>query len=320
MKLNRLTYFGSDIFSVKILQNILEANNSSKFFHQLDIVTIGKSKSFNPIQLFAKQIDYIPTNVHTSCPHFIWSIGRQFGVVASYGRLISEQIIRQFLPNGIINIHPSLLPRWRGASPIPFTILTNDQITGVSLMRIDQNQFDTGDIIDQQIYEINERTRMMTMELLEELSDLSSQLIIKLLKELTEEIIEGDFIERNRRKQIDENFPIARRLTSSDFDIDWHQDAELILRQYRALSEIKPLRTMLNGKKLKIMSMRRRPIWMDKTNNPIGTVIYDTRKNCLVAKCGNEKCVGIDSLIYRKRMKSIDFFNGYMNKTESLYL
>lgn len=81
--------------------------------------------------------------------------GWDLGVVASFGQLIPEEIIRAF-PYGILCIHPSILPRWRGAAPIPRTILNGDRQCGVSLFSIHPEKFDVGPIIAQNVTPVPE--------------------------------------------------------------------------------------------------------------------------------------------------------------------
>uniref|UniRef100_A0A8C9N7R5 Mitochondrial methionyl-tRNA formyltransferase n=1 Tax=Serinus canaria TaxID=9135 RepID=A0A8C9N7R5_SERCA len=71
------------------------------------------------------------------------------GVVASFGRLLSEELILQF-PYGVLNVHPSCLPRWRGPAPIVHTVLHGDKVTGVTIMEIRPKRFDVGPIIKQE--------------------------------------------------------------------------------------------------------------------------------------------------------------------------
>lgn len=101
-------------------------------------------------------------------------------ILASYGALIPESIINIF-PNGIINIHPSLLPKWKGPSPIPFSLLNGDDVTGVTLIRLD-DEIDHGPILLQKPYSLkgNETAEDLLSILFEIGADMVKEIVIKL--------------------------------------------------------------------------------------------------------------------------------------------
>lgn len=99
------------------------------------------------------------------------------GVVVDYGKKISDQVREQF-PHGIINVHPSLLPRWRGPSPIKSALLHGDTITGVSIMQIDSG-FDTGPILIQK--NISIKPQETNIELEQRLALLGAELLVEIL-------------------------------------------------------------------------------------------------------------------------------------------
>ncbi|XP_022670501.1 methionyl-tRNA formyltransferase, mitochondrial-like isoform X1 [Varroa destructor] len=130
----RLLFYGSDHFSLASLRALLSL--------KLPLAVVTKRRC--PVQQVAKDagltIHYWPFTVPKG----------QFdlGVVVSFGQLIPAACIRA-CTHGMVNVHPSLLPRWRGAAPLVHTILANDERAGVSLITVAQNRFDTGFIINQ---------------------------------------------------------------------------------------------------------------------------------------------------------------------------
>jgi methionyl-tRNA formyltransferase len=169
----------------------------------------------------------------------------QVGVVIDYGIIISPDVIDYF-PLGIVNSHFSLLPRWRGADPISFTILHGDRETGVSLMLI-VPQLDEGPIFAQGACELPPDST--TPELTTELISLSHALLVDSLPKY----VHGELVPRPQSEAANAlgHSPeptYSRKLIKDDGLIDWRQPAELIERQIRAFIEWPKSRTILAGK------------------------------------------------------------------------
>lgn len=116
------------------------------------------------------------------------------GVVVSFGYMIPEDVLRR-LPFGAINLHPSLLPRYRGAAPVQRCLLNGDDVTGVSIIRVTANKFDSGDIIVQKQVSLDTKDTEMSLdgrplatmvasELLETLAKSGAEDIVKVLLDL----------------------------------------------------------------------------------------------------------------------------------------
>ncbi|CAF0925987.1 unnamed protein product, partial [Didymodactylos carnosus] len=124
-----VAFFGSDRFSSHILEHLYQLTTSGKKINRLEIVTSSSQK--NMVQHCA-----IKHNINTHLwPNIDLLKGFDIGILASFGHLLPRKVIEAF-PLGIVNIHPSLLPRWRGSSPLAYTIAAGDKIGGVSLMDI----------------------------------------------------------------------------------------------------------------------------------------------------------------------------------------
>ncbi len=146
------------------------------------------------------------------------------GLVVDYGFIIPRSVIRQF-PLGIINSHFSLLPQWRGADPISFAILSGQQLTGVSIMKIDSG-LDTGSLLAQADYKMEPGENVQTLT--EHLIDLSNQTLAKVLPLY----IKGELVPVPQDGAQKPSF--SRRLTKADGIIDWGKPAEVIEREVRA--------------------------------------------------------------------------------------
>ncbi|GBP59473.1 Methionyl-tRNA formyltransferase, mitochondrial [Eumeta japonica] len=106
----------------------------------LDLVTTKKSKNVSTLEQYAisQNIKLIPWPLH-----HIKNGDYDLGLIVAFGHMITKEILDKF-QHGMINVHPSLLPRWRGAAPIIHTLLHGDDVTGVTLMKIKPDKFDVG--------------------------------------------------------------------------------------------------------------------------------------------------------------------------------
>ncbi len=163
-------------------------------------------------------------------------------VVAAYGQILRQTVL-DIPPFGCINIHPSLLPVYRGMSPIPSAILNGDEFTGVSIMLLDKG-VDTGPILERA--QIPVATQDDTGLLMEKLSRLGAQLLLDALprwfnKELTPQ------------PQNNANATYTKTLTKDAGKIDWHLSAMELWRRIRAYQPWPGCYTQWQGKQLKII-------------------------------------------------------------------
>lgn len=144
-------------------------------------------------------------------------------VVVAYGQYIPEKVI-DLAPFEAINVHPSLLPKYRGSAPIQWALLNGDAVTGVSIIYL-AKKMDAGDIIRQQTYPINPEDTSATLH--DKLADLGADLLLQAIGDIREQ--------RVRRVEQDENEAVEiRKLTKEDGKIDWSQPAESIRNRIRA--------------------------------------------------------------------------------------
>lgn len=160
--------------------------------------------------------------------------------VVAYGKLLPKEILD--IPQyGCINVHASLLPKYRGAAPIQWAVLNGDKTTGVTTMYMDTGM-DTGDIILNEKVEIGEDET--TGELWDRLAKIGGELLVKTLQQIEEGTA-------SREKQ-GENFTIAPMLSKEMAKIDWDtKTAQDIKNLVRGLNPIMGAHTYLNGKKIK---------------------------------------------------------------------
>lgn len=160
--------------------------------------------------------------------------------VVAYGKILPKEIL-EIPKNGCINVHASLLPKYRGAAPIQWSVLNGDKKTGVTTMYMDVGM-DTGDMILKEEVTIGEDET--TGELWERLSKIGGNLLVETLKQIEKGVAP--------RKKQGENFSVAPMLSKEMAKIDWEkQTAQQIKNLVRGLNPIIGAYTYLNGKKIK---------------------------------------------------------------------
>ena len=222
--------------------------------------------------------------------------------VVAYGKILPSEILE--IPKlGCINVHASLLPKYRGAAPIQWAVLNGDKTTGVTTMYMDVGM-DTGDMILKQEVEIGENET--TGELWDRLSIIGADLLVKTLKQIEKGTAP-------RIKQSDD-FTMAPMLNKEISKIDWKEKtAQQIKNLVRGLNPIMGAYSYLNGKKIKFWKVE---VEEDtNSNQENGTVIKANDKEGLYikAKDGILKIIEIQGE-NAKRMNANDFLRG--NKIE----
>lgn len=163
-------------------------------------------------------------------------------VVAAYGLILPEEVLNtpQY---GCLNIHASLLPRWRGAAPIQRAIEAGDSETGVCIMQMDTG-LDTGHVISEHLYTI--QANDTANEVHDALMKLGAEAIVADLQRLAQT---GKL---SSTPQAQEGITYANKLSKEEAKIQWQEDAEVIARKIRAFNPVPSAWTELDGKPLKI--------------------------------------------------------------------
>ena len=217
-------------------------------------------------------------------------------VVVAYGKLLPKDFL-DYPKHGCVNIHASILPKYRGASPIHYAVLNGDKITGVTAQQMDEG-LDTGDILHVGEIEIGEN------DTTEYMYEVMAPLGAKVLMETIEMIEKGEI------KPVKQNEAEASKvgLLSKDMsNIDWSLTAFEIHNKIRGLYSWPGASTKLNGKTLKI----HKSILSDKKGKNIPGEVVENRGKFIVC-CGDNSCIELleVQLEGKKRMESIAFLNG----------
>jgi methionyl-tRNA formyltransferase len=169
--------------------------------------------------------------------------GAEVIIVAAYGLILPQWTLTS--PKlGCLNIHASLLPRWRGAAPIHRAIEAGDATTGVTIMQMDVG-LDTGDMLLRDELPILHTDT--TGSLHDKLADMGGDLIVKTLVELT-----NLKAEKQPEEGLDSGITYAHKIEKAEAQIDWSQSAEVITRRIRAFNPFPGAVTTLNGEQIKI--------------------------------------------------------------------
>lgn len=248
----RFIFAGTTEFGIPTLEKLMQSGHELLFCITLPDKPVGRKQELTapPIKKWAQE-----HNVRVLQPAKIADLHDEIALpkpdvllVAAYGQIIPAEILN--LPvHGCVNIHGSLLPKYRGASPIQAAILNGDKTTGITLIKMDE-KIDHGPIIAER--EIQIAADVNFAQLYENLSKLASELTSEILpKYVRNELTVG---EQNHDKAT-----FTRLLTKNDARIDWTKTAAQIYHQIRALNPEPGTWTTLNDKVVKIQSVRLLP-------------------------------------------------------------
>lgn len=216
-------------------------------------------------------------------------------VVAAYGLILPESVLK--MPkHGCLNIHASLLPRWRGAAPIQRAIEAGDKNTGVCIMQMDTG-LDTGAIVSSHIYSIKENDDANDVH--NELMHLGAMAIVSDLRHLQEQ---GKL---NSTAQMSDGITYAAKLSKEEARIDWHESATVIERKIRAFNPVPTAWTLWQGKPLKIWRAR-----IIRLKGVAGTIL-EAQGNHLIIACGEDALQILElQPSGSKRMQAMAFLAG----------
>ena len=213
-------------------------------------------------------------------------------VVVAYGMIIPKRLL-EAVKYGWINLHFSLLPRWRGAAPVQYAIYNGDEQTGACVFQIEEG-LDTGAIYSQLSTFVEKKT---ACDLLEELSIKGSELVLQALKKIEEGCIP--------EQQNIEGITLAPKIPSDFGKIDFNAPAENIERLIRAVTDHPGAYTFLNGKRIKIS-----PVTIVADNDLKPGHILVTKKNIYVGTKTNNLCLDRVAPSGKSWMKATDWARG----------
>ena len=223
-----IIFFGTPNFAVPILDKLIETQHKI-----LTVITKPPKKSNrgqkinkSPVQIFAekKKLDIKHPKKIEDILSYLNNLNFDIAIVVAYGQIIPENIIN-LCKYGFINIHASILPKYRGAAPIQRAIISRDQFTGISFMKM-SNKLDSGPIFNQYTIQIEEKDNYITLS--EKLSRLGED-------KINENI---DLILHNKavfKEQDHKNATYAHKINKFESKINWNEDAKKILGKINGL-------------------------------------------------------------------------------------
>lgn len=300
----RIVFMGTPDFAVPSLKALLAAGHEIVgVFTQPDKPkNRGMKLTPSPVKVVAQEHQlpiYQPTTLKTDEAYDVLAdLQPELIAVAAYGKILPKKILE--LPSlGCINVHSSLLPRYRGAAPINWAILNGDRETGVTIMYMAEG-LDTGDIISQRATPIDPN------ETVESLHDRLAEIGAELLVETVTAIGDGT---ATRTPQDDSLSSYASMLSRELSPIDFTQSAHRIHNQVRGLIPWPATSVELCGTMFKIFSVEETG---EDSEKPAGTVLGADKKGINVV-CGDGKVLRILELQApgKKRMRAVDYLRGH---------
>ena len=313
----RIVFMGTPDFSVPALKALVEAG------HQVIAVVTqpdkpkgrGKEVQMTPVKIQAMEYGipvYQPAKVReASFVEVLKGLEADVYVVIAFGQILPKAVLE--LPKyGCINIHASLLPKYRGAAPIQWCVIDGERETGITTMMMDVG-LDTGDMLEKTVIPIEEKETGGSLH--DKLSMAGGDLILSTLKKLEE----GTLV---RTPQTDEGTCYAKMLTKSLGDIDWNQGAVSIERLIRGLNPWPSAYTMWNGKTIKIWAAdviagREAADFLSESGVPAetgtapGTVVCSDKRGLVVSTGGGLLSIRELQMEGKKRMDTPAFLRGY---------
>lgn len=299
----RIVYMGTPDFAVPALNSLI-----NKGYDVLAVVTQpdrprgrGRSVSCCPVKETALEHNLKilqPEDINEqSFVDELQGMNPDLFIVAAFGQILNNDLLS--IPKCCaINIHASLLPRYRGAAPIQWAILNNDKATGITLMKMSKG-LDKGPVLLKEETPIKENET--TGQLFERLSEISGDVIVRFLKDLAGK-------ELNAVPQDDASASYASKITKKMAEIDWQKDASIVASQIRAMDPSPGATTIMNGKKIKLFS----PLIVnyEVTSKKPGMVIADDNNSFLVETGKGLLAIGEIQLPGKKRISTKDFLRG----------
>jgi methionyl-tRNA formyltransferase len=220
-------------------------------------------------------------------------------VVAAFGQLLPPAVL-DLPPYGCLNVHPSLLPCWRGPAPVPAAIMAGDEVTGVTIMKLDEG-LDTGPVLSQREEPI--RPTDIAAMLLTRLSHVGAELLVETIPPY----LAGELLPQ---PQPETGVTYSQELEKEDGRLDWTWSAADLDRQIRAVTPWPGAFTTWKGRRLKILTAT--PLPGQETDAPPGTVVAVGRGAGVVTGQGVLQL--LEAQRAGKRALPIrDFLNGYQD-------
>lgn len=296
----RIVFMGTPDFAVPSLQALIDAGHDVCAVYTQPDKPQGRKQILTapPVKTLALEHDipvFQPNTLKNEDEQArLRELAPEVIIVVAYGKLLPKAVL-DIPPHGCINVHGSLLPRWRGAAPIQWAVIAGDEMAGVTTMQMAEG-LDTGDML--LTYETKVGEKETAGELFDRLAQSGAEL-------LTQTLVKLDEI--TPRPQDDAQSCYAHMLDKQMAVIDWSKSAHEIDCLIRGLNPWPIALTALSGERLKVFAAEKA-----NGNGEPGTVLEADPKKGLTVACG-EGALGLTEiqLVGGKRMKATDFLRGH---------
>lgn len=301
MKDLKVVFMGTPIFSVPILENLIKNTNVVLVVTQKD-APVGRKKILTPCEVKKCALEhninvFSPANIKEDY-QIIKDLNPDVIITCAYGQIIPKAVLD--IPKyKCINIHASLLPKYRGGAPIHRAIMDGETETGITLMYMDE-KMDSGDALVQEKVEITKNDNIETLSL--KLSNLGATMIIKYLEDIITGKIKGE-------KQDESKVTFAKIIKRADEQLNFLESATANFNRFRALSPSPLPYFILDEKEYKVAECE----VTSETGTP-NTIIKEEKDSITIACQENSLKITKIKPVGKNIMTIKEFKNGYKEK------
>ncbi len=279
----KIVFMGTPMFSVPILKSLYQNGYPIECVYTQPPQKSHRGQKINksPIQKISETLNLefrSPSSLKENKEEleYFKSLDADLAIVVAYGQIIPKEFLK-LTKKGFINIHASILPKWRGAAPIQRSIMNLDKETGISIMKI-REQLDTGPVCN--TYKINLENNLNAENISEKLSSLAAEKILDNIDDIYED--KANFIEQDHLSAT-----YASKIQKLEGQINWKDNAKIIIGKINGLYPVPGAYFMFNGERYKIL----RAEIGQAQGNP-GEVLSDY----LEISCGDKKSIKIKEI------------------------
>ncbi len=279
----KIIFMGTPMFSVPILKSMYQNGYPIECVYTQPPQKSQRGQKINksPIQKISETLNLefrSPNSLKENRGEleFFKSLDADLAIVVAYGQIIPKEFLN-LTKKGFINIHASILPKWRGPAPIQRSIMNLDKETGISIMKIEE-QLDTGPVCNS--YKINIENNLNFQDVSEKLSILAAEKILDIIDDIYDN--NANFVEQDHSSAT-----YASKIKKIEGQINWKEDAKIVIGKINGLYPTPGAYFMFNGKRYKILKAE-----IGKAQGKPGEVL----SNYLEISCGNKKSIKIKEI------------------------
>ncbi len=297
----KIVFMGTPEFSVPTLESLVNSDHKILAVYSQPASKANRGQKITPssVEIFAKENSLntrTPVKLDTDEEYnFLKNLKPDIVVVIAYGRIIPKRFL-SLARYGFINVHASLLPKWRGAAPIQRSIMNLDSETGISIMKIVE-ELDAGPVMHQDKIKINENVDSLTLSKV--LSKLGAKSIIDAISKV--EKGKAKFQEQNHSEAT-----YAKKISKTEGEIKWHESAKKVLAKINGLSPFPGAWFEHKKNRLKIIKAEETDL-----NGKAGEIIDD---NLIIGCLKNSIKILEIQKEGKKSLNTKDFLSGYKIK------